>query len=325
MKYLVLGPCAQGIFALLGFLKRHEHELVHIEEISGASAGAILAFLMTSGRTLDELFELMLSVDTSQMSKLNLKLFLSSFGFSDTGVVRAKLVELWGGDPTFRELPRRPKIHVAAMCVDEGRTEYFSVDTHPNMHVTEALAMSSAIPILFSACRFQGKLYVDGGFLERFPAAPFLHKLRSDVLAVTVLSLTASNPVRNFRDFLLALVKSAIVTARISYNVPELRMDAVGFNLTDMCMGLEDKLKLFLLGYQHEPHGDKGQGVAGPRPEQEEPGQQDQCAIGAGPEPVHGTESPVAPYDQDDPGRVRDLHGGRVAVECPAICESVCG
>jgi preprotein translocase subunit SecF len=43
MKYLVLGPASMAIYSLIGCLKARESRLADVEEISGSSAGAILA------------------------------------------------------------------------------------------------------------------------------------------------------------------------------------------------------------------------------------------------------------------------------------------
>ena len=57
MKYLVLGPAGMGIFALIGTLKAREKELVDVKEISGSSAGAILALFLGVGMSVDEILE----------------------------------------------------------------------------------------------------------------------------------------------------------------------------------------------------------------------------------------------------------------------------
>ena len=317
MKYLVLGPCAQGVFAILGFLKKHESELADLDEVSGASAGSLLAFLMTSQKPLDEIVDLFLNTDTSQMSKLNLRLFFKSFGFADPEYIRTTLVRQWGGDPTFAELPARPKLHVSAFCVTTGQTEYFSRDTHPDMRVAEAVTMSATMPLVFAARAFQGRLYVDGGLVEKYPGAPFLHKLRADVVAITVTGSRERPEIKTFKDFLLALVESCIRSAQFSHGFKEIEIDTGPFTLRDMNMCLEDKLKLFLLGYQqHGPMWSKDKYSS------DESGCDDAAAHGAQQcvkqiqggavqraESVLGHELAVAPDDQDDDSGVRRVHG----------------
>ena len=56
MKYLVLGPASMGIYSLIGALKARESELVDVKEISGSSAGAILALFLGVGMSVDEIF-----------------------------------------------------------------------------------------------------------------------------------------------------------------------------------------------------------------------------------------------------------------------------
>jgi len=249
MKYLVLGPGGQGAFAMLGYLKKIEDQLGDIEEISGASCGAMIAFLMCAGKTINQLFDLFLATDMTPMNKLDLNNFLTTYGFVDTAYIREHLIQCCDGrDPTFRELSK--KLHVAAMCVSTGQTEYFSRDTHPDMHVSEAVQMSCSIPVMMSAHKFQGRLYADGGILEQIPGLPFLNKLHRDVLCVSVKGSRVQDVViENFKDYLGAIINGYVQSARIRYDgLPCVTIRTGAFNLVDMAMVHEDKLKLFILG-----------------------------------------------------------------------------
>ena len=248
MKYLVLGPGGQGAFAMLGYLKKIENQFGDLEEISGASCGAMIAFLMCTGKTVDQLFDLFLETDMSPMNKLDLNNFLTTYGFVDTTYIRTHLIKCWGDrDPTFSELSK--KLYVAAMCVSTGQTQYFSRDTHPDMHVSEAVQMSCSIPVMMSAHKFQGKLYADGGILESIPGLPFLGKMHRDILCVSVKgSRVQEMPIENFKDYLGAIINGYIQSARIEYNLPTVTIGTSAFNLVDMAMVHEDKLKLFILG-----------------------------------------------------------------------------
>jgi NTE family protein len=58
MKYLVLGPASMGIYSMIGTLKALESKLVDVKEISGSSAGAILALFLALGMSIDEILEM---------------------------------------------------------------------------------------------------------------------------------------------------------------------------------------------------------------------------------------------------------------------------
>ena len=140
-----------GIYSLIGSLKALESKLIDVKEISGSSAGSILALLLALGMSVDEILEVSLSLNIPDFVKLRIGSFFNKFGFVDLGPIREKLVEVCGCDPTFDELEM--KIYVSAYCLNSSSTEYFSKDTHPNMKVIDAVCMSMAIPLIFACGR----------------------------------------------------------------------------------------------------------------------------------------------------------------------------
>ena len=93
MKYLVLGPASMGIFSLIGALKARETNLVDVKEISGSSAGAILALFLALGMSVDEILETSLSLNIPNFVKIRIGSFFNKFGFVDMGPIRKKFVE----------------------------------------------------------------------------------------------------------------------------------------------------------------------------------------------------------------------------------------
>lgn len=249
MKYLVLGPASMGIFALIGSLKALEPKLVDVKEISGSSAGAIIALLLARGMSIDEILEVALSLDIPKFVKLRIGSFFNKFGFVDLGPIRDKLVEVCGGDPTFEELDM--KIYVSAYCLNTSTTEYFSKDTHPKMKVIDAVCMSMAIPLIFACGRYEGKTYVDGGTQEQYPMAPFLDKKPHEIMSIKlkmdrVYQVEISNP----RQYVEALVRSSL-TNRVEYSKYSkiVEINVGDTNIFDFNMAYEDKVKLYTIGY----------------------------------------------------------------------------
>jgi len=249
MKYLVLGPASMGIFALIGTLKALEPKLVDVKEISGSSAGSILALLLARGMSVDEILDVALSLDIPKFVKLRIGSFFNKFGFVDLGPIREKLVEVCGGDPTFAELDM--KIYVSAYCLNTCTTEYFSRDTHPDMKVIDAVCMSMAIPLIFACGKYEDKTYVDGGTHEQYPMAPFLDKKPHEVTSVKlkmdrVYQVEISNP----RQYVEALIRSSL-TNRVEYNKYSklIEINVGDTNIFDFNMSYEDKVKLYTIGY----------------------------------------------------------------------------
>lgn len=247
MKYLVIGPAAMGYFAFLGFLKSKEKELQDIEEISGSSAGAILALFLAVGLSIDEIIKFSFELDVPEFVKFNIGCFFNKFGFVDIDPIRSKLIELCKGNPTFKELKK--KIYVSAFCLNTGKTEYFSEDTHPDMYVIDAVCMSMSIPFIFSAYKYNGFTYVDGGIVERIPYFPFLHRKPHEVLSVCLKNYEHfQEQIENPMQFLETLVKACLRNRLQDTKAIELDIGS-DVNIFDFNMSHEDKLKLFCRQY----------------------------------------------------------------------------
>ena len=249
MKYLVLGPASMGIYSLIGTLKALEPKLVDVKEISGSSAGSILALLLALGMSVDEILDVALNLNVPEFVKLRIGSFFNKFGFVDLGPIRKKLVEVCGCDPTFEELDM--KIYVSAFCLNTSTTEYFSRDTHPKMKVIDAVCMSMAIPLIFAYCEYDGKTYIDGGTQEQYPMVPFLNKKPHEITCVKLkMDKVYQEQINNPRQYVEALIRSSL-TNRVEYSeytkIIEINVDDT--NIFDFNMSYEDKIRLYNIGY----------------------------------------------------------------------------
>ena len=249
MRYLVLGPASMGIYSLIGTLKALEPKLVDVREISGASAGSILALMLALGMSVDEILEVSLSLDISKLVKVRIGSFFNKFGFVDMEPIRDILVTICGSDPTFEELDM--KIYISAYCLNSSSTEYFSRDTHPRMKVIDAVCMSIAVPLLFSCGKYQGRTYVDGGTQEQYPVTPFLDKKPHEITCVKLkMEQTYQDNINNPRQFVESLIRSTLIH-RVEYkdssNVIEINVGDT--NIFDFSMSYEDKIRLYNMGY----------------------------------------------------------------------------
>jgi len=237
-----------GIYAMIGALKSMEDKMDQVKEISGSSAGSILALFWAVGISIDDVIDASLSLDISNFVKLNIGSFFNKFGFVEIEPIREKLVEICGCDPTFGELSK--KIYVSAFCLNTSKTEYFSKDTHPNMKVIDAVCMSIAIPLIFASSEYDGRTYVDGGTAEEYPMAPFLDKKPHEVTCIRIkMDEIYQEHLNTPKDFLEALIRSSIKN-RLKYteNFNMIKIDIGNINVFDFNMSYEDKLRLMNIG-----------------------------------------------------------------------------
>ena len=238
-----------GIFTLIGALKARETALAGGQEISGASAGAILALFLAMGMSVDEILEKSISLNIPNFVKIRIGSFFNKFGFVDMGPIRKKLVDICGSDPTFEELDM--KIYVSAYCLNTSETVYFSRDTHPHMKVIDAVCMSMAVPFIFACGNYDGRTYVDGGTKEDYPLTPFMDKKPHEITCIrikmdTIYKETIDTP----KQFVETLVRSAL-TNRTTYNTPiqMVEINVKDTDIFDFNMDYEEKVRLFNLGY----------------------------------------------------------------------------
>lgn len=249
MKYLVLGPASMAIYSLIGGLKARESQLAEVQEISGSSAGAILALFLALGISIDEILDISLDLNISNLVKLRLGSFFTKFGFVSMTPIRKKLVEICGCDPTFSELDM--KIYISAFCLNTNETEYFSRDTHPDMKVIDAVCMSMAVPLIFACGKYNGKTYVDGGTQEQFPINPFLDKKPHEITCIKIrMDSIYQENIETPKQYVESLVRSSLKNrVRCELPVEVIDINVRDTNVFNFNMTYEEKVKLYNIGY----------------------------------------------------------------------------
>jgi predicted acylesterase/phospholipase RssA len=252
MKRLIIGPGAMMLYAFMGVLKRLSDEkcLEDIEEISCSSSGALLGvFYIFMKGDFDKMLDVALSAPLLDMAKPNLKTFVTKYGFIDSGAFEKHIQELFGRVITFKELyEMNPiKIHIATFNLSTDRTMYMSVDTTPYASVSSALRRSISIPFVMTPYIDEDCMYLDGSTNEMSPFSPFLGK--DDVLEIRCVDICKPKvlPI-SIIGYSFSLIKSLLLN-RVSYDGFK-RIDVYSeVNVLDFKMTYEDKMKLFIYGY----------------------------------------------------------------------------
>ena len=252
---LVIGPGSLGFFSMLGVLQVLEDNgrLSNVHEISGSSAGSIIGLLLSikNPYKVRDILETSLSIDISKYTQLSLQTFFTKFGFVPHEPIKELLIELCRGtNPKFKDLKK--KLIVSACCVNTQQTEYFSVDTHPDMYAIDAVCMSISIPVLFSSYVFNNKMYIDGGTLEKIPLSPFLNRNPLNVIIIHINSIRKYKAqINNIKDFMMSCVE----TYMNSMSMPEgflkydkYSIDSDVYDFYNFEADYDTKLKMFMFG-----------------------------------------------------------------------------
>lgn len=178
---LVLSGGSVRGFGLLGAISFLDElgALNKIKRYVATSVGAIISTLLSIGYSPFEIYNHVQSIrtfDKDEMIKmsniLSLILFRGLYSVS-------KML-----DPIYRMIHRKAGITVTLKNIQEiyqktlvfctyditnHRTVYLSPENNPDMLVTDALAMTCCLPLLFNAYEFQDAFYIDGGLADVFP------------------------------------------------------------------------------------------------------------------------------------------------------------
>ncbi|MEM6845696.1 MAG: patatin-like phospholipase family protein [Bacteroidota bacterium] len=151
------GGGARGI-AHLGVLKVLDELGIEIGAIAGSSSGAIAGALYASGYSPDEILQIINETNFFRLIRP---------AISKTGLLKMDSAEWlynkYLSHNSFENLRIPLTINATDLC--QGRTVYFSEG-----ELIRPLMASTCIPVMFEPISVQGKLFVDGGLLNNFPA-----------------------------------------------------------------------------------------------------------------------------------------------------------
>ena len=223
IEHIVLSGGGIKGMALLGALKALDDAglLKNVKTYVGSSVGALLGALLCVGYSPEELYNVMSSINPYEFKSIEPMKLLTHFGI-DSGMKIVKflrtMIRIKTGNPhiTFQELHNDfgMTLIITGTCIESGTVEYFSRDTTPNVAICDAIRLSISIPFIFSAVRFRGQTYVDGGILNNFPIDVLNDKenVLGIQLGATSHSIPNENPepIRSLEKFAVGLVTCVI-------------------------------------------------------------------------------------------------------------------
>jgi NTE family protein len=164
----------------MGVLARliDEGSTTNVTSWYGCSAGSFCAYLGALGVSSLWIRDCVQHFDMRPMVAIDKDLFMDYM--NSWGLTSGKeLIDLLGNfvdtwEPgasswTFADL-RKNYLGITAVNLNKRKLELFSVDTHPNMRILDAIRASCTIPFFFTPWRSpSGELYCDGAMLEQCP------------------------------------------------------------------------------------------------------------------------------------------------------------
>ncbi|NBU33741.1 hypothetical protein EB118_12240 [bacterium] len=255
---LFSGGGVKGI-AFIGVLKTLSEQglLGNVTSVSGVSAGAIVALLFVLGYTPEQMESIAIDCDMITLGDIQIQGILKNYGLDTGNGITAFLESLvesvgYSKDITFRQLYKKTgkKFTCYAANIRTHALVAFDYITTPNLKVLNAIRMSFGIPLVFTAKRYKGDMYVDGGLIDSFP----IHLCDPEcTLGIRLADSTEHLEVSGITDYLYRIVRCVIETRHRAHNRAEYARCVIDIHTNVMPLKFdltkEEKLKLIAIGY----------------------------------------------------------------------------
>lgn len=197
-RHLVLSGGGIKVISIVGSLRILEEKglLKQVKMVSGVSAGAWLAFMISIGLTMNVLEKMVLELNFGDIRHLSADAiigFPETFGLDDGSNLKKFLESVMRivlkVDPlcTFSDISKN-KIQFKCWATDLNirKMKEFSIEKTPNVKIIDALHASMAIPLYFTPVPDPetGHLLSDGGIQGSLPIHYLTHKECSECLAI---------------------------------------------------------------------------------------------------------------------------------------------
>ena len=261
---LALSGGAFRSISLLGAIKYLEeiNILKDFKNYIGTSAGGIILFLLLIGYTSNEINNILkeeltylTNLDFENLSNIYLDLGIDD-GSKNENLLRKYLYSKTNlNSITFIEFAKKfgYNLIITGANLDTQDTDYFSVDTFPDMDIVLALLITSCIPFIYKPITFNDNLYVDGGIYSNFPIKYF-EKNSNDTLGICINpdSIQNNDNIINYATNILFSMMNKLSYDNIYKNDNKYNMclisfettciDDIGFSLNDMEIKIDDKI-----------------------------------------------------------------------------------
>ena len=208
---LVLGAGAARGFAHIGVIKALEAQGLHPDIVVGSSAGSVIAALLASGATGNDLNRLALNLDEATIADWGLP-FAGRFGGLIKGDALQNMVNREVQNKSIEQM--RIPLGIVATELQSGKGILFRTG-----NTGLAVRASCSVPGVFQPAVISGKEYVDGGLVAPVPVSYARQMGASLVIAVNI----SSEPVHQDASGTFGILQQTISIMQRSINEHELK------------------------------------------------------------------------------------------------------
>jgi NTE family protein len=208
---LVLGAGAARGFAHVGVIKALEAQGIRPDIVVGSSAGSVIAALLASGVTGNDLNRLALNLDEATIADWGLP-FAGRFGGLIKGDALQNMVNREVQNKSIEQM--RVPLGIVATELQSGKGVLFRTG-----NTGQAVRASCSIPGVFQPTVIGGKEYVDGGLVAPVPVSYARQMGATLVIAVNI----SSEPVHQDASGTLGVLQQTISIMQKSINQFELK------------------------------------------------------------------------------------------------------
>jgi len=208
---LVLGAGAARGFAHVGVIKALEAQGIRPDIVVGSSAGSVIAALLASGATGNDLHRLALSLDEATITDWGLP-FAGRFGGLIKGDALQNMVNREVQNKSIEQM--RIPLGIVATELQSGQGVLFRTG-----NTGLAVRASCSVPGVFQPAVISGKEYVDGGLVAPVPVSYARQMGATLVIAVNI----SSEPVHQDASGTLGVLQQTISIMQRSINQYELK------------------------------------------------------------------------------------------------------
>ena len=208
---LVLGAGAARGFAHVGVIKALEAQGIRPDIVVGSSAGSVIATLLASGASGNELNRLALNLDEATIADWGLP-FAGRFGGLIKGDALQNMVNREVQNKSIEQM--RIPLGIVATELQSGKGVLFRTG-----NTGLAVRASCSVPGVFQPAVISGKEYVDGGLVAPVPVSYARQMGATLVIAVNI----SSEPVHQDASGTLGVLQQTISIMQRSINQYELK------------------------------------------------------------------------------------------------------
>ena len=208
---LALGAGAARGFAHVGVIKALESQGIRPDLVVGSSAGSVIAALLASGASANEINRLALNLDEATIADWGLP-FAGRFGGLIKGDALQNMVNREVQNKTLEQM--RIPLGIVATDLQSGKGILFR-----SGNTGLAVRASCSVPGVFQPAVISGKAYVDGGLVAPVPVSYAKQMGATFIIAVNI----SSEPVHQDASGTLGVLQQTISIMQRSINQYELK------------------------------------------------------------------------------------------------------